>query len=112
MHLEGGGWCVTLELCAARSRTNLGSSKSWPPTFHLDGFLSDSVLTNPDFYNWNVAFVNYCDGGSFAGYQCVHVILYWYIYTDVRVVRCMSLFGIQREPSECERDHVVLQVCR
>lgn len=69
VHLEGGGWCINLELCVTRSRTVLGSSNNWWPSLYLDGFLSDSALSNPDFYNWNVAFINYCDGASFAGYR-------------------------------------------
>jgi hypothetical protein len=32
IELEGGGWCVNEEDCLARSKTDIGSSKSWPPT--------------------------------------------------------------------------------
>ena len=47
---------------------SLGSSKSWPPTADFPGgLLSDDQTANPDFYNWNLAFVKYCDGASFAG---------------------------------------------
>jgi hypothetical protein len=30
-------------------------------------WLSDDPAINPRFYNWNVAYAHYCDGGSFAG---------------------------------------------
>ena len=33
----------------------------------LGGFLSGDQTVNPDFYDWNVAYVKYCDGASFAG---------------------------------------------
>jgi len=31
VHMEGGGWCYNETLCVERSKTRLGSSKSWPP---------------------------------------------------------------------------------
>ena len=52
-----------------RSKTRLGSSTSWSETMTPGGFLSDSVLINPGFYNWNMAFVGYCDGLSFASFK-------------------------------------------
>ena len=67
LHLEGGGWCYDEELCLARSKTSLGSSKSWPKTAAFGGFLSPNEAVNPDFYDWNVAFLMYCDGASFSG---------------------------------------------
>lgn len=65
--MEGGGWCYDEDDCVTRSKTRLGSSKYWPSMRELDGFLSDNSAMNPDFYNWNVAFIAYCDGASFAG---------------------------------------------
>ena len=65
--MEGGGWCYDEGACLDRSKSSLGSSKSWPATASFSGFLSDNQDTNPDFYNWNLAFINYCDGASFTG---------------------------------------------
>ena len=65
--MEGGGGCYNEDECVARSKTRLGSSKNWPSMIDLNGFLSDNSTTNPDFYDWNVAFIAYCDGASFAG---------------------------------------------
>ena len=68
IHLEGGGWCYDEEACVARSKTPLGTSKLWHPTMDFtSGLLSDDQESNPDFYTWNVAFLGYCDGASFAG---------------------------------------------
>ena len=67
VHLEGGGWCANETDCYDRSMTLLGSSKSWPSSIALGGFLSDDPKVNPDFYNWNTVYVKYCDGASFAG---------------------------------------------
>ena len=68
IHMEGGGWCYNEDECVERSKTNLGSSKAWKSTAEFAfGFLSDYRLLNPDFYNWNLAYVNYCDGASFVG---------------------------------------------
>ena len=33
----------------------------------FEGLLSANKEINPDFYDWNAARVNYCDGASFAG---------------------------------------------
>ena len=69
VHMEGGGVCSTEQDCADRSKSKLGSSKNWEKTATFDGFLSDKNDTNTGFYNWNVAFLMYCDGSSFAGYR-------------------------------------------
>ena len=83
IYLQGGGWCYWLEprnnasintsmpnnYCSLRAVTGLGSTKNdnknmiTPET----GILSHSRENNPAFYNWNLVFVRYCDGGSFSG---------------------------------------------
>jgi len=67
---EGGGWCESAEDCYGRSKTRLGSSSSYPDTATLDGgglyFSSDSSI-NPQFFNWNMVYMKYCDGASFSG---------------------------------------------
>ncbi|KAM7510682.1 hypothetical protein LguiB_009557 [Lonicera macranthoides] len=68
VHLEGGGWCNSVEKCSNRSKdpTGLGSShKMVPRGFY--GILSNSKKDNPNFYNWNRVMVRYCDGSSFTG---------------------------------------------
>jgi hypothetical protein len=67
IHLEGGGWCYSEAECLERSYSKLGSSESWPHTADFSGFLSDNSSTNPDFYDWNVVYIKYCDGASFTG---------------------------------------------
>lgn len=67
LHLEGGGWCGTKRDCLDRSKTALGSSTFWPPTQEFHGFLSDNATVNPDFYNWTMIYLMYCDGMSFTG---------------------------------------------
>ena len=67
LHLGGGGWCLNETDCYHRSMTWLGSSKSWPSSVAIGGFLSDNSTVNPDFYNWNIVYLMYCDGASFAG---------------------------------------------
>ncbi|CAO1946863.1 unnamed protein product [Urochloa humidicola] len=66
--LQGGAWCSsnTTETCSQRKMTLYGSSKFMGPrTF--DGILSNQQPLNPDFHNWNRAYVSYCDGASFSG---------------------------------------------
>lgn len=73
LHLQGGGWCTSTGDCAARANSSLGSSASWPrtgpPTADggAAGFLSADADVNPLFSQWGVAFLGYCDGGSYAG---------------------------------------------
>lgn len=69
LHQEGGGWCHSIENCLNRSKTALGSSKYWNSTIELGGIFSDQETVNGQFYNWNVIYLGYCDGGSFAGYR-------------------------------------------
>ncbi|XP_047065413.1 pectin acetylesterase 5-like [Lolium rigidum] len=68
VHLEGGGWCSTLEECFDRGMSPLGSSNSMEPIQFTDaGILDSDPELNPDFYNWNKVYVRYCDGASFSG---------------------------------------------
>ncbi|CAI0472708.1 unnamed protein product [Linum tenue] len=68
IHIEGGGWCNTIESCSYRSRTALGSSKFMDRQVIFAGMLSRDPSQNPDFYNWNRIKIRYCDGASLAGH--------------------------------------------
>ncbi|XVF52210.1 hypothetical protein PTKIN_Ptkin05aG0001000 [Pterospermum kingtungense] len=67
VHMEGGGWCESVETCLSRKKTDLGSSKPMVKQFGFSGLLSSQQKSNPDFYNWNRIKVRYCDGSSFTG---------------------------------------------
>ncbi|XVE57251.1 hypothetical protein DITRI_Ditri04bG0076700 [Diplodiscus trichospermus] len=67
VHMEGGGWCESVETCLSRRKTDLGSSKEMVKQFGFSGLLSSQQKSNPDFYNWNRIKVRYCDGSSFTG---------------------------------------------
>ncbi|XP_026444716.1 pectin acetylesterase 5-like isoform X2 [Papaver somniferum] len=69
LFIEGGGWCDTLESCASRAETSLGSSKFMDLKVSFNGILSNNKSQNPDFFNWNKVMMRYCDGASFAGNQ-------------------------------------------
>ncbi|KAJ8754025.1 hypothetical protein K2173_001923 [Erythroxylum novogranatense] len=68
LHIEGGGWCNTMESCLQRKTTHLGSSTLMERQVHFSGILSRYPSENPDFYDWNKVKIRYCDGGSFAGH--------------------------------------------
>ncbi|KAL6987614.1 [Wnt protein] O-palmitoleoyl-L-serine hydrolase [Sarracenia purpurea var. burkii] len=68
LHVEGGGWCDTIESCSSRRRTALGSSRYMDGQVSFSGILSHESSENPDFFNWNKVKIRYCDGGSFAGH--------------------------------------------
>jgi len=93
IYLEGGGWCYgpdadsTITNCLGRAgfATTGGIIKGEEdgdgevPDYggieedgdgdvpDYGGILSSNSTVNPDFYRWNVAFMHYCDGASFAG---------------------------------------------
>lgn len=59
---------VAQEDCFERSSTELGSSANYPEAAPLGpGYFSTDPSVNPQMYNWNKAFLRYCDGGSFSG---------------------------------------------
>ncbi|KAK3166203.1 hypothetical protein QOZ80_1AG0042730 [Eleusine coracana subsp. coracana] len=66
VYLQGGGWCNTTESCSKRKMTELGSSK-YMEAVNFTGILSNRHHENPDFYDWNIVVMRYCDGASFAG---------------------------------------------
>lgn len=67
LHIEGGGWCNTLESCASRQLTALGSSNLMEHAIPFSGILSQEASQNPDFFNWNKVKIRYCDGASLSG---------------------------------------------
>ncbi|CAI5480654.1 unnamed protein product [Closterium sp. Yama58-4] len=66
LYLEGGAWCMDAAHCIDRSFSNFGSSTKMGD-WRLQGLLSSSRTTNPDFFNWNLVYIRYCDGASFVG---------------------------------------------
>ncbi|XP_026441338.1 pectin acetylesterase 5-like [Papaver somniferum] len=69
LHIEGGGWCDTVESCTLRKGTALGSSKFMFRRVPFTGIFSSNESQNPDFFNWNKVKIRYCDGASFVGNQ-------------------------------------------
>ena len=67
LHLPDGQWCYNATHCVNRSRTHLGSSSDLPSSIPLsDGIFSNDPEVNPDFSDWNVVQLHYCDGASFS----------------------------------------------
>lgn len=82
IHTQGGGWCLDPQGCYSRSQGDLGSSaalksevdcaikgtKGNPCVHDGDSGLQSSLESeNPEMFNWNKVYINYCDGGSYAG---------------------------------------------
>lgn len=68
--LQGGGICSTPEACIERSKTPLGTSTFVPPTAPgsgLHGALSRNCTINPEFCDYNLVAVMYCDGFLYSG---------------------------------------------
>lgn len=77
IHMQSGGWCADVADCQARSATELGSSRKMPPSMPFSGILANASADNPFFFNWNRAYVRYCDGASLAGESPVRTL---YLY--------------------------------
>lgn len=69
---EGGGWCgdsdlpSTLENCYKRSKSDLGSSTSYPASYTL----SNGIFSDDDdnyFRGWTRIYLKYCDGSGHQG---------------------------------------------
>ncbi|KAG6425908.1 hypothetical protein SASPL_110117 [Salvia splendens] len=69
LQCKGGGWCWNLEQCLGRAKIPLGSSAKLISTNNgsvpFQGMLDDNSTFNPDFHNWHVFKIFYCDGSSF-----------------------------------------------
>lgn len=35
----------------------------------MDGIFNRDEKLNPEFYNWNIIYINYCDGTGHQGYR-------------------------------------------
>jgi hypothetical protein len=75
VHFQGGGWCLDEQDCLERSKTDFGSSAHWPAEGlpandgRAHGALSSDPFVNPNFHDWNMVHINYCDGASYAGFK-------------------------------------------
>ena len=68
IYLQGGGACYTYSDCLARTRTQLGSSTHWPPTFiQPDNVLTDDPIINPVFADAHAIYIPYCGGDVHRG---------------------------------------------
>lgn len=67
--LSGGGFCYSVDSCNARkiSSPGLMTSLGKPATFTAHGILSDSAISNPDFYNANHVAIPYCSSDLWSG---------------------------------------------
>jgi hypothetical protein len=72
-HFLGGGWCWSIEDCANRATSLIGTSKNWPPflsgitpNMSYGGIMSGNATENPDFATWALVWIMYCDGSSYT----------------------------------------------
>ena len=45
----------------------MGTSKNLPLQENFYGVMSDNHYVNPDFCDWNMVLIHYCDGAAFSG---------------------------------------------
>nr|XP_043607159.1 pectin acetylesterase 8-like [Erigeron canadensis] len=68
VHIQGGGWCSSVDDCRTRTYSQYGSSKKMKSTdYNFTGIMSNKPESNPNFYNWNRVVIRYCDGSSLTG---------------------------------------------
>lgn len=76
IHFNGGAWCFDEKSCLERSRGSLGSTKHLPKAPPvIQGINSPNGQLNPDFYDWNLVWIVYCDGASFTGDRADPVVV-------------------------------------
>lgn len=69
IHLKGGGWCESETDCAEWVEAGYQSgSGDLPHNITGEGLQSIVPHKNPNYFDWNAVYVNYCDGGSYSGY--------------------------------------------
>ena len=75
LHFKGGEECssANLQKCSELREKGKDSSELWPPylpypnpskevrSWKMGGILSGNRSVNPDFYNWNTAYIMSCD---------------------------------------------------
>lgn len=74
LHFQGGGECVEREDCLRKAKDHHGSSKYNPRSVAEPTMSGESALLinskeaeNPDFYSWNLVFMNYCSQDNWSG---------------------------------------------
>lgn len=68
LFMEGGGWTSSDVASVGRSKTQLGSSKSYGPGSSFDpGYEGSMMFRHPPFDDATIVFNKYCDGGSWIG---------------------------------------------
>jgi hypothetical protein len=65
--LKGGAMCSDYQDCLSRKSKNLGSSKYWLPTHEGVAIQSPNKTENPDFFDWNHIYLEYCNGDFWVG---------------------------------------------
>jgi hypothetical protein len=65
--LKGGAMCVGYADCIERQTESLGSSKYWPKTHEGAAIQSTNKTINPDFFDWNHIYIEYCSGDFWSG---------------------------------------------
>ncbi|KRX09499.1 hypothetical protein PPERSA_12242 [Pseudocohnilembus persalinus] len=72
---QGGAWCFgethndVLTNCYNRGQyLNTGSSERLRQQVNFEGIFSSDYTENPEFYDYTVIHVNYCDGAGHQGY--------------------------------------------
>ncbi|KAJ9466998.1 Pectin acetylesterase 9 [Diplonema papillatum] len=63
---EGGGWCYDAHDCWERAQTFRGDSATWAPATSENGIMSQNCTINPAFCEYNIVYMQYCDGNSFV----------------------------------------------
>ena len=113
-YFEGGGWCYSETDCLMRSRTNLGTSKAYPPTMGDGGggLISPNPATNY-FSTYNLVYMKYCDGNSFSGDLAAPVLVNGtLLYFRGKAIREAVLANVlATNPAIANASRVVLTGC-
>lgn len=68
VHLKGGGWCTSHEDCEEWVTSQAVNTSLLPQNMTFGGIMAIDPKYNPDFFDWNIVYVWYCDGASYSGF--------------------------------------------
>ena len=83
--LEGGGLCSSIEECNRRPAVRRSPAPAKRPV-PSTGILSTDAASNPDFHDWNAAFLPYCSSDFWLGDRAASEATGGFAFRGARIV--------------------------
>jgi hypothetical protein len=73
------------------------TSTLWPQAINVSGLFSTDPVNNPDFYNFNAAYLPYCTSDTWSGNADINQTGPWYFLGKnvlTAVIQDLMMFGL------------------